>query len=85
MMNTPLILCDPEVPDEDRLAGTEVPAETLVRDQRAGLTPAQLVERKLSFLLKGNALPMSLGHTTNALPLRPPGPRSGSSIIFPRE
>jgi hypothetical protein len=33
--------------------------ETLVTDARAGLTPAQLVERKLVALLKTNPLPIS--------------------------
>jgi hypothetical protein len=33
--------------------------EALVADDRAGLTPAQLVERKLIYLLKANPLPVS--------------------------
>jgi len=33
--------------------------EALVTDARAGLTPAQLVERKLVWLLKTNPLPVS--------------------------
>jgi hypothetical protein len=36
-----------------------VPEETLVPDARAGVTPAQMVERKLSSLLRGVALPLS--------------------------
>jgi len=41
---------------------SEVPfaaEEVLVRDARAGLTPAQMVERKLISLLKGAPLPVS--------------------------
>jgi hypothetical protein len=34
--------------------------EDLVADARASLTPAQMVERKLAFLLKSNPLPVSL-------------------------
>jgi len=33
--------------------------EDLVEDARAGLTPAQMVERKLVSLLKSNPLPVS--------------------------
>jgi hypothetical protein len=33
--------------------------EEMVPDARAGLTPAQLVERKLIALLKGGSLPIS--------------------------
>jgi hypothetical protein len=33
--------------------------EALVADARAGLTPAQMVERKLGVLLKSNPLPVS--------------------------
>ena len=33
--------------------------EDLVADVRASLTPAQMVERKLVFLLKSNPLPVS--------------------------
>jgi hypothetical protein len=33
--------------------------EVLVRDARAGLTPAQMVERKLASLLQGVPLPVS--------------------------
>jgi hypothetical protein len=39
------------------LPGT--PQETLVHDARAGLTPAQLVERKLVALLRSTILPAS--------------------------
>jgi len=37
----------------------EVLEEALVADARAHLTPAQMVERKLLFLLKSNPLPVS--------------------------
>lgn len=44
----------------DRFVGPErPPEETLIADARAGLTPAQMVERKLISLLKGRPLPMS--------------------------
>jgi hypothetical protein len=33
--------------------------EVLIPDQRAGLTPAQSVERKLTVLLRGGAIPAS--------------------------
>jgi hypothetical protein len=36
-----------------------VPQEKLVNDVRAGLTPSQLVERKLISLLRGTILPTS--------------------------
>jgi hypothetical protein len=35
------------------------PEESLVADTRAGLRPAQMVERKLITLLKSHAVPMS--------------------------
>ncbi len=38
---------------------TFVPQEKLVNDARAGLTPSQLVERKLIALLRSNILPAS--------------------------
>jgi hypothetical protein len=39
---------------------TPAPAdEVLIPDARAGLTPAQSVERKLSVLLRGGAIPAS--------------------------
>jgi hypothetical protein len=41
---------------------TTAPEETLVYDARAGLTPSQMVERKLRTLTKGASLPMSLLH-----------------------
>ncbi len=54
-------------------AGTALPPapdETLVSDPRAGLSPAQLVERKLVLLLPGTPLPMSWLQAA-----RPRGPR----------
>lgn len=36
-----------------------VPQEKLVNDARAGLTPSQLVERKLIAMLRSNILPTS--------------------------
>ncbi len=36
-----------------------VPQEKLVNDVRAGLTPSQLVERKLIAMLRSNILPAS--------------------------
>jgi hypothetical protein len=83
-MDAPLILFHGEAWNKERLARAKVPAETLLRDHRAGPTPAQRVERKLWFLLKGNALPVSLGHTTSPLPLRPQRPKA-STVIFARE
>jgi hypothetical protein len=50
-------------------AGT--PVEILVGDHRAGRTLAQMVERKLLFLLTGNRLPTSLGQMKSLLHLRP--------------
>ena len=38
----------------------------MVADVRAGLTPAQMVERKLVSLLKATPLPMSRMQTSNA-------------------
>jgi hypothetical protein len=38
---------------------TFVPPEKLVNDVRTGLTPSQLVERKLISLLRSNILPAS--------------------------
>jgi hypothetical protein len=40
--------------------------EVMVADVRAGLTPAQMVERKLVSLLKATPLPMSRLQTSNA-------------------
>jgi hypothetical protein len=45
--------------------------EALVIDSRAGLTPAEAVERKLEVLLKGRPLPVS--HLLNACRSRRPG------------
>jgi hypothetical protein len=39
--------------------GHATPEESLVTDVRAGLTPAQMVERKLLSLLKSNPQPVS--------------------------
>jgi hypothetical protein len=48
---------------EDRVGpqipGVEALEEDLIADSRASLTPAQMVERKLVFLLKSNPLPVS--------------------------
>jgi hypothetical protein len=48
---------------EDRVGpqspGAEAREEDLVADTRAGLTPAQMVERKLVLLLKSHPLPAS--------------------------
>jgi hypothetical protein len=44
-------------------AGSE---EVMVADVRAGLTPAQMVERKLVSLLKATPLPMSRLQATGA-------------------
>jgi hypothetical protein len=38
---------------------TTTPEEALIADTRAGLTPSQLVERKLISLLKSSPLPIS--------------------------
>lgn len=38
---------------------SDVPEETLVNDDRAGLTPAQMVERKLAALLRTTNVPAS--------------------------
>jgi len=40
-------------------ATLEMVEEALIADARAGLTPAQMVERKLQSLLKTNPVPMS--------------------------
>ncbi len=47
----------PETVSTRRLASP--PQETLVHDSRAGLTPAQMVERKLVALLQSTLLPAS--------------------------
>jgi hypothetical protein len=62
---------------------TATPEETLVRDHRAGLSPAQMVERKLLFLLRGNSLPMSLGQMSSVLRLRPPCAGGPNADICP--
>jgi hypothetical protein len=46
----------PEYVDHSSYAAGE---ESLVTDSRAGLTPSQMVERKLVRLLKSNPLPVS--------------------------
>lgn len=57
-------------PNEPRPAITSPPEEeVLVMDPRAGLTPAQVVERKLVALLNSVPLPMSRMETTG--PRRP--------------
>lgn len=50
-----------ELTDLPSVDGVAPPAleEALVTDARAGLTPAQMVERKLIALLKTNPLPVS--------------------------
>jgi hypothetical protein len=72
MENSAWIAPDLETDLNDR-AGPRKPADTagmatltpgsleedLVEDARAGLTPAQMVERKLVSLLKSNPLPVS--------------------------
>jgi hypothetical protein len=40
-------------------SATFVPQEKLVNDDRAGLTPSQLVERRLIAMLRSNILPAS--------------------------
>ena len=52
-------------PDE-QLAAPLTTEEAMVADVRAGLTPAQMVERKLVSLLKATPLPMSRMPTSNA-------------------
>ncbi len=49
------------LPDAEPLAHQAHPLaeEDLVTDERAGLTPAQMVERKLASLLKSQPLPVS--------------------------
>jgi hypothetical protein len=46
--------------------------EDLVADSRAGLTPAEMVERKLAHLLKRNPLPVSHLMTRSAARTRNP-------------
>jgi hypothetical protein len=47
------------VPETVDSTGYAVGEESLVTDSRAGLTPSQMVERKLVCLLKANPLPVS--------------------------
>jgi hypothetical protein len=51
----------PAKPVADEAVGTVADGteEALVEDVRAGLTPSQMVERKLVSLLKSNPLPVS--------------------------
>ena len=56
------VLNNPDDPTTAPAAGQDLlttPEEALVTDTRAGLTPSQLVERKLISLLKSNPLPIS--------------------------
>lgn len=61
-------LCRPHPADNRRQAplssGLSEPDEVLIVDARASLRPAQLVERKLIFLLKSVYLPVSHVRTT---------------------
>jgi hypothetical protein len=47
------------LPSDDLFATDPADAEVLVADARAALTPAQMVEHKLSSLLKGKLVPVS--------------------------
>jgi hypothetical protein len=47
------------VPENVEYSGHVVAEESLVTDSRAGLTPSEMVERKLVCLLKSNPLPVS--------------------------
>jgi len=49
----------PQAPLDDPRQSRPAQEETLVVDSRAGLTPSQMVERKLRGLLRGAALPVS--------------------------
>jgi hypothetical protein len=55
----PAAATGPEKPATPTEVTVPVPEEALVADARAGLTPAQLVERKLISLLKSNPLRIS--------------------------
>jgi len=44
---------------EDRPIQARVNEESIVTDSRAGVTPSQMVERKLIGLLRGTPLPVS--------------------------
>lgn len=46
-------------PSTERTTLGRATEEVLVADPRAGLTPSQMVERKLIGLLRGTALPVS--------------------------
>jgi hypothetical protein len=48
----------PPVAEPEALAARYPMEETLVADARAGLTPSQMVERKLLSLLDGQAAPV---------------------------
>ena len=52
-----------ELPSSARHAG--IPDEVLIPDPRAGLSPAQSVERKLRGLLKGSPMPVRFRITVN--------------------
>lgn len=67
----------PAVAARSRLAAQEVVSasayeaeETLVVDDRAGLSPAQMVERRLGSLLRNVLLPVSHMRSTIAVPGR---------------
>jgi hypothetical protein len=51
-------------------AGPSEPEESLVVDDRAGLTPSELVERKLLYLLRANPLPVSPARGRRRIPGR---------------
>jgi hypothetical protein len=70
-MEYTLNLHGPALHYEDARRGAFADDEALVTDARAGLTPSQMVERKLVALLKSNQLPMSR--------LQMAGPRRGLS------
>jgi hypothetical protein len=55
-------LMDTRAPRPAEADLTPAKDESLVTDNRAGLTPAQMVERKLLALLKASPLPMSHVH-----------------------
>ncbi len=55
----PAASAKPGVAEEVPGAAPEALEEALVEDVRAGLTPSQMVERKLVSLLKSNPLPVS--------------------------
>jgi hypothetical protein len=49
----------PPDPAEERVEEVTLVEESLVEDERSGLTPAQMVEHKLVRILKSNPLPVS--------------------------